>query len=264
MKKYLVIGNPINHSQSPQLHNFWIKKNNIKAVFEKQKLESSDLKNLFLKIKNKEIEGANVTIPFKNEVISYLDELSHEAKETRSVNTIYLKDKKIIGHNTDIDGFSSAIQDTKFNVNGKKIFIIGAGGVVPSIIFSLMKMNASNIMITNRTIAKVKKLKEIFDNLTICEWGEIPQFDMIINATSVGLNNNEEINLDLSKIENEKFFYDVIYNPKETNFLKNAKSMGNRVENGKRMFIHQAAAAFKIWHGIQPEINDEVLKVLDQ
>ena len=89
MKKYLVIGNPINHSQSPQLHNFWIKKNNIKAVFEKQKLESSDLKNLFLKIKNKEIEGANVTIPFKNEVISYLDELSHEAEETLIVNTIY-------------------------------------------------------------------------------------------------------------------------------------------------------------------------------
>ena len=106
-------------------------------------------------------------------------------------------------------------------------------------------------------------LKEIFDNLTIYEWGEIPQFDMIINATSVGLNNNEEINLDLSKIENEKFFYDVIYNPKETNFLKNGKKSGAQVLNGKMMFVYQASKAFKLWHKISPSINEKVLNLLD-
>ena len=86
---------------------------------------------------------------------------------------------------------------------------------------------------------------------------------MIINATSVGLKINDELNLDLSKIRNNKLFYDVIYNPRETNFLKKAKTLGNRTENGKKMFIYQAAQSFKIWHGIQPEINEEVERLLD-
>ena len=88
--------------------------------------------------------------------------------------------------------------------------------------------------------------------------------DLIINATSLGLNVKDKINLDFSKVGDNKLFYDVIYNPKETNFLKNAKNLGNKTENGKKMFIHQAAQAFNIWHGIQPEINKEVEELLDQ
>ena len=110
MKKYLVIGNPINHSRSPELHNYWLKRNNISGVYSKEKLEEKDLKNFFLRIKNKEIHGANVTVPFKKDVISYLDELSFESQSTQSVNTIYLDKDKIIGHNTDIEGFELSIQ----------------------------------------------------------------------------------------------------------------------------------------------------------
>ena len=95
------------------------------------------------------------------------------------------------------------------------------------------------------------------------EWGQLPNFNMIINATSIGLNKNDLINLDFSKIEKGKFFYDVIYNPRETNFLKIAKKLGNETENGKKMFINQAAAAFKIWHGFQPEIDEKVNNLLD-
>ena len=95
------------------------------------------------------------------------------------------------------------------------------------------------------------------------EWGEMPEFDMIINATSVGLNNDDNLNLDFSKIGKNKIFYDVIYNPKETNFLKQGKDLGNKTENGKKMFIFQAAEAFKIWHDIRPEINEEVNNLLD-
>ena len=145
MKKYLVIGNPIDHSLSPQLHNYWIKKNNISAVYDKEKLNNEDLKNLILRIKNKEISGANVTVPFKKDIIYYLDELSPEAEGTNSVNTIYLENNKIVGHNTDIEGFELAIKDTKYDVSEKEIFILGAGGVVSSIIYALNKMKASKI-----------------------------------------------------------------------------------------------------------------------
>ena len=264
MKKFLVIGNPINHSLSPKLHNYWINQNNIDADYQKRELDNNDLENLILKIKNKEISGVNVTVPFKKDIISYLDKLSPEAEGTQSVNTICLEDNNIIGYNTDIRGFELAIKDAKFNLTDKNILILGAGGVVPSIIFALNKMKVSKITLCNRTKEKAENLKNFFKNLSIVNWGEVPDFDMVINATSIGLNNEDFINLDFSKIEKGKFFYDVIYNPKETNFLKIAKKLGNKTENGMKMFIHQAAETFKIWHGIVPEINKEVSNFLNK
>ena len=174
-----------------------------------------------------------------------------------------MDDNKIIGHNTDIAGFELAIKETKYDVVEKKILILGAGGVVPSIIFALNKMKVSSITLSNRTKSKAENLKKLFKNLLIVNWGEVPNFDVIINATSLGLNNKDIINLDFSKIEKGKFFYDVIYNPIETNFLKRAKKLGHETENGKKMFIYQAAEAFKIWHGVQPEINEEVRNLLE-
>ena len=264
MKKFLVVGNPIDHSLSPTLHNYWIKDSNIKAIYEKQKIDENEIKNLILKIREKKIHGVNVTVPFKKKVIPFLDNLSLEAKKTQSVNSIYLKDNNVIGHNTDIEGFELGIKDLKFKIKDKKIFIIGAGGVVSSIIFALNKMKASEIVITNRTKSKANKLKNLFKNLKVVDWGEVPEFDMIINATSVGLNKDDKINLDLSKAGKNKLFYDVIYNPSETNFLKIGKKLGNEIENGKLMFIYQALLAFNLWHGIQPKINNEIIKLLDK
>ena len=263
MKKYLVIGNPIDHSLSPKLHNYWIKNNNIDAIYEKQKLNEDEIENLISKVKEKKLNGINVTTPFKKIVIPHLDQLSLEAQSTQSVNTIYLNDDKVVGHNTDISGFQLGIKNSKFEAMGKKILILGAGGVVPSIIFALNKMKVSGIFLSNRTKDRAESLKSSFKNIEIVDWGDIPDFDMIINATSVGLNKDDQINLDLSKVGKNKFFYDVIYNPKETNFLKIGKKMGNEIENGKLMFIYQAFIAFKVWHGIEPEINNEVIKLID-
>ena len=263
MKKYLVIGNPINHSLSPQLHNHWIKINNIEAVYEKQKMDTLELKNLIIKVRKKEVQGVNITVPFKKVIIPFLDQLSLEAEKTQSVNTIYLDNNKIIGHNTDIDGFELGIKNSKYDLKNKKVLILGAGGVVPSIIFALNKIKISGITVSNRTRQKAEDLKKLFKNIKIIDWGKISEFDMIINATSVGLKKDDEINIDFSKVGKNKFFYDVIYNPKETNFLKNGKKLGNRTENGKLMFIYQAFTAFKLWHGIKPEISEEVIKLLD-
>ena len=263
MKTYLVIGNPIEHSLSPKLQNYWIKNHNIDAIYEKEKFNEDELEKLFLNIRDKKINGVNVTVPFKKTVIPFLDKLSAEAESTQSVNTIYLENDKIIGHNTDIDGFELGIKKINYDILNKKIFILGAGGVVPSIIYALNKMKVSEITIANRTREKAENLKNLFDELKIVEWGEIPDFDMIINATSIGLKKDDEINLDFSSIGKNKFFYDVIYNPKETNFLKIGKKIGNITENGKLMFIYQAISAFNIWHGVRPIVNDEVIKFLD-
>ena len=263
MKKFLVIGNPIEHSLSPKLHNYWIKNNNINAVYEKQKLIENDLERIISQVREKKINGINVTVPFKKAVISYLDELTVEANKTQSVNTIYLKNNKLVGDNTDIIGFQKSVEDFKYDLNNKVVFILGAGGVVPSIIFALIKMKVSKIIISNRTREKADVLKNSFKNIEIVDWGKAPNFDMIINATSLGLKKEDRINVDfLSTIKN-KFFYDVIYNPQETNFLKVGKELGNRTLNGKMMFIYQALSAFYLWHGLKPDVNEDVMKLLD-
>ena len=146
-------------------------------------------------------------------------------------------------------------------MKGKKVLILGAGGVVPSIVFALKEMDVLEITISNRTKQKAEDLKILYKNLQIVEWGSLIDFDVIINATSLGLN-NEKINLDFSKIGKNKLFYDVIYNPAETNFLKDGKELGNITENGEKMFIYQASEAFKLWHGIEPEVDSETLKLL--
>ena len=124
---------------------------------------------------------------------------------------------------------------------------------MPSIIYVLNKMKVAEITVSNRTREKAENLRNLFSDLKIVEWGEIADFDMIINATSIGLKKDEEINMDFSSIGKNKFFYDVIYNPKETNFLKTGKKLGNVTENGKLMFIYQAISAFNIWHGVRPK-----------
>ena len=264
MKKFLVIGNPIEHSLSPTLHNYWIKSNDIDAIYEKQKLDKGELEQLILQIKQKKIDGVNVTVPFKRAIIPFLDELTTEAESTQSVNTLYLKDNKVIGHNTDIVGFEISIKKSEFNVSNKEVLILGAGGVVPSIIFALNKMKVSKIKISNRTREKADNLKKFFKNIEIIDWGGVPNFDMIINATSLGLKKDDNFNLDFSSISGNKFFYDVIYNPSETNFLKIGKELGNKTLNGKLMFIYQALSAFNIWHNQKPDVNENVIELLDK
>ena len=263
MKKYLVIGNPIEHSLSPKLHNYWFEKNNINANYDRKKIDKSEIQDTINEIKNNKLDGINVTVPFKSDVIPFLDTLSEESQITQSVNTIYKQDKKLIGHNTDIKGFELSLKETGFDLENKTIFILGAGGVVPSIIYALKKLGVSKIMVSNRTKQKTENLKKFFSNINIVDWGDQPNFDIIINATSLGLNKEDNIGLNFKNINKEKLFYDVIYNPKETNFLRTGRSLGCKVSNGKMMFIYQALEAFKLWHKIQPEINEDLKNFLD-
>ena len=258
MKKFLVIGNPIDHSLSPKLHNHWIKENNISAVYEKMLLHENDMERIIDDVKKGKINGINVTVPFKKTIIPFLDELTPKAKATQSVNTIFEDGGIIYGDNTDIEGFELALKHINYSPKSKKIFILGAGGVAPSIILALKKMGALEISLSNRTKEKAEHLKKIYPDLKIIEWGQFTEFDMIINATSLGLKKDDKIKLDFNKIKTGKLFYDLIYNPEKTNFLLEAEQSGNKTENGKMMFVHQAQLAFKIWHKILPKISDQL------
>ena len=263
MKKYFVIGNPIDHSLSPKLHNYWLKENNIDAIYDKKKIDEKDLQTTILEVKEKKTEGINVTVPFKKSVIPYLDKLSQEAAQTQSVNTITFDNGDLVGHNTDISGFDTAIKKLNFKMKGKKVLILGAGGVVPSIIFALKNIGVQEIIISNRTREKAENLKDLFDNLKIIEWGDLTDFHMVINATSLGINKDDKIDLDYEKIGSNKFYYDVIYNPSQTNFLKQAKILGNNIENGKMMLADSSAKGGK-QHRRQQKQRTTYLDVFDE
>ena len=262
MKKFLVIGNPIDHSLSPKLHNFWIKKYNLKAIYGKLETHKSDLTELCENLKQGLLDGLNVTVPFKREIIPHINVLSGHALRTKSVNTISLEDGNLIGHNTDIDGFELSIKKLNYDVTNKTIIILGAGGVVPSIIYALKRMNASKIIVSNRTKGKADELKNLFNDLIVLDWGNLVDFDMIINATSIGLKKENDFDHDFSQFGKNKFFYDVIYDPYETKFFNTGNQKGNIFENGLNMFLYQAQKAFNIWHNIEPDIDEETINLL--
>ena len=263
MKKFLVVGNPINHSLSPKLHNYWIHQNKLKAVYEKKQVEEEKIKEIIGEIKEEKISGINVTVPFKQSVIPFLSVLTPVAKKTNSVNTVYKKENQIIGDNTDVIGFKSAVKFINFDVKYKKALVLGAGGVTPSIILALEEMGASEITLSNRTQEKAESLRKNFNKLKLISWGKTVEADIIINTTSLGLNREDKIKIDYNKIGSNKLFYDLIYNPTQTKFLSEAKKVNNQTENGKIMFIYQAQQAFKIWHNIEPKIDDNLIKLLD-
>ena len=186
------------------------------------------------------------------------------------------KNNKIIGANTDIYGFEASLGYNNFKLKDKKIFILGAGGVVSSIIYVLKKMGVAKITVSNRTKKKVEDLRKIYPDLEVIDWGQNIEFDMIINATSLWLGEKDKIGLDLKgleyidssgtyKSENDKkrtvnstkLFYDVIYmhGDKETDFLLTGKRLGHETMDGSLMFLHQAAESFRIWHETQPRID---------
>ncbi len=262
MKKFIIIGNPIKQSLSPKLHNYWFEKYKLSSIYERRLTYKEDLEKLCIDVKEGKLNGFNVTVPFKRDLEKFLEKLSPEAKQIRSVNTVSLENGVLTGHNTDYFGFEKSIEKINYDINKKKVLIIGAGGVVPSLIYALNKMHVSNIIVINRTKEKAEELKKNFKNITIMNWGEDIDFDMVINATSLGLNDNDKFNLKLLQNKKNKFFYDVIYSPKKTEFFEEGNSSNNLYENGLNMFLFQAQKAFSIWNKIEPKVDEDLVKFI--
>ena len=220
------------------------------------------LKLVIKKIKTGEIYGMNITVPYKERVIPFLEDQSDLSRQTKSVNTIFNKKGKIYGDNTDVYGFEKSITNEKINLQNKSVLIFGAGGVVPSIILALNNLKTKKIFISNRTLEKAEIIKEKFKNIQILEWGIIENCDIFINATSIGLNNNDKFNFNFSQISEKKIFYDVIYNPSKTNFLQEAEKQGHRIINGQDMFLYQAQKAFFLWHNLSPKVDNNLIEFL--
>ena len=268
IKKFGIIGNPIKHSLSPVLHNYWFKKYNINADYSIMDVkDENQLPGIIKQIRNREISGINITLPYKQKIVSHVDTVINDAEITSSVNTIYLDNQDtIVGENTDVFGLQAAYLKEIDNASKKKALIIGAGGVSPSVILSLQKSGVNEISIINRTREKCVFLKNKFNKLKIIEWEnlkeEIKNFDIIINATSLGLKNSKDFDFNFDQTKSNLIYIDTIYNPLETKTLKYLKKMDVKVFNGLNMFIYQGQKAFYLWNKINPEIDDKLIELL--
>ena len=266
-KSFGIIGNPIVHSLSPVLHNYWFKKYNIEANYSLLNVTEENLKNVINKIKDKELSGINVTLPYKQKIIPFIDKLINDAQHTNSVNTIFLNnDNIVIGENTDVFGLQAAYLKEVSNAENKKALVIGAGGVSSSVIFSLEKSKVKNISIINRTYEKSLFLKKKFNFLNVLEWKslmqEISKFDIIINATSLGLKDGKDFEFNFKNTKDDLIYIDTIYNPLETKTLRFLKENKIKTFNGLEMFIYQGQKSFYLWNKINPEIDDKLIDLL--
>ena len=265
-KNFLVIGNPIKHSLSPFLHNYWFHKNKINCEYKKLKTTKSSIKQILNRVRKREIEGINVTIPFKNSVIKHLDVLKGDALKTSSVNTVYLNKKKLIGDNTDVYGFSSGVL-RKIKTRIKAAGIIGAGGVTSSIILALIQKGVKKIYITNRTFSKLKVFKKKFKKVIYpIKWNDrynvFEKVQILINVTSLGMLGQKDLKFDFSIFDKKINVVDIVYNPENTRFLKDARRKGHKTFTGLDMFIYQAQKAFYIWNRKKPKITKDIYKKL--
>jgi shikimate dehydrogenase len=261
-KHFAVIGNPIHHSLSPQIHSAFAKEAGFHIEFEAVLSPLDEFKNTIHKLIAQKLSGANITLPFKKEAYELATTHSNHAKIAEAVNTLEFKDDQIIGHNTDGIGLVRDLeQNLNINLKSKKILLIGAGGAAEGVIYSILEKKPSELTLTNRTIEKSKVIQNKIDehsesfnvNLNVIEIAKCPNqyFDLIINATSASLNNTDlEIN---HKVFHEgSLAYDMMYG-KETFFIREAQSQGSKTSDGLGMLVEQAAEAFFIWHHIKPQ-----------
>ena len=266
-KSFAIIGNPIDHSLSPILHEYWFKKYNINATYKLLKANEDSLRSITNKIRNNELAGINVTLPYKQKIIPFVDNLINDAKTTNSVNTIFLNDEGVlVGENTDVFGLQAAYLKEMTHTQNKKALVIGSGGVAPSVILSLQKSKINNISIINRTHEKSLFLKKKFSFLNVLDWSllqtEITKFDVIINATSLGLKNGKDFEFNFDNVKDSLTYIDTIYNPLETKTLKFLKEKKIKTFNGLDMFIYQGQKSFYLWNKINPEIDEKLIDLL--
>ncbi len=260
-----VLGYPLSHTLSPMIHNYWLSNYELNGTYEKVEVSPKNLSDFFSK-NILQYRGLNVTIPHKVDVFNYMDEVSDSAKVIGAINCITVSDNKLIGSNTDADGFMQGLVNAHSSINfeNKNALVIGAGGASRAIIHALQMKSVKNISVTNRSHDRLQSLKQIFDDkISIIDWvsiyEEIKNFNLIINCTSLGMLGKDDIKFDLSYQKEKSLVVDLVYNPLETGFIVEARRNHHDYLNGIPMLLNQAALSWVRWLGINPRITDELI-----
>ena len=258
-----VIGYPLTHTLSPKIHNFYLQKFQINGSYQALPCAPENLLALINELKSKNYAGFNVTIPFKEKMLEICDQLDDSALEIKAVNTVVINnEKKLIGYNSDAQGFIENVFDKAKNLSlkNKNAFVIGAGGAGRAIVYALLKNNIKNIFITNRNYSKASKLIEDFAKISALQnckiifldsnqfFDQLNLADILVNTTSLGMDNQPPLLIDLAKLKSTTVVCDIVYKPLITNLLSQAQNNGNPIVTGLGMLIRQALVGFDLWY----------------
>ena len=261
-KTFAVIGDPIDHSLSPNIHSAAFKELDLDCSYIAYRIPKDELKEGIEGLKKIQIVGFNVTIPHKVEMMKYVDKLDESCSLIGAVNTVENNDGVLKGYNTDMGGFLEPFKEKKIPIKDSKVLLLGAGGAARAIVAGFAKEKANSIVIANRTLQKAEELSEFSKKIgldaTSVEIGDVgdsaKNYDIIVNATSVGLK-NEKSPISLDSLREDTIVYDIVYLPMNTDFIKKAKEKGAKVIFGYEMLLGQAVRAFEIWHGTEAPYN---------
>lgn len=258
-----LLGYPVEHSYSKKMHSAVIK--HLSLAYE-YNLFSIPPEKISLAVEGMRLfgfRGLNVTVPYKTAVMEYLDEIDASATLCGAVNTIVNKNGSLVGYNTDYDGFKRALDYHNFDISGKNILVLGAGGASRAVVAALVSMNAAKIYLVNRTLSSAEKLAALFPNIQALSFEDIKSknimsgVDGVINTTTIGMYPDVDATplFSANELTGISFVYDIIYNPLKTTLLKQAEQAGCKIANGLEMLIQQGALGFYLWTGIHPPVD---------
>ena len=267
MKQLVLLGYPVDHSLSPLMHNAALKEMGLDDIYlyETQSTLVNELQSKVDAIREGSIEGANVTIPYKTEIMNYLDGISKEATDAGSVNTLRRVKGEVIGYNTDVSGFLTSLRENSVLPLGLRVIILGAGGAAKAISYALVKSGIVRLDIRNRTLTRAADLATKMRTHGACEVRifkdkaelDFQETDLVVNCTPLGMNGKhiDESPIKSDVLHSELVVVDLVYNPRRTKLLMDAEQAGCRTIDGTGMLVNQGADALELWIGMRPPID---------
>lgn len=270
-QKAFIIGHPIAHSKSPIIHQYWLGENGIEGGYEPLDIDPKDLPAFFKQLKLGTYIGGNVTIPHKQDAIALCDEVTNEAQEIGAVNTIFVKNGRLFGSNTDILGFLANL-DAKapdWDKQGHSAIVLGAGGAARAILVALRDRGFKCVHVLNRTKQTATDLcaqisgpfqahaLEDFEKLA-------PEAHLLVNTTSIGMHGTKFTGMDLKRLPKSALVTDIVYTPLKTSLLEAAEAAGLHTVDGLGMLLHQAVPGFEAWFGHRPKVTPELRALVEK
>jgi shikimate dehydrogenase len=266
-----VIGWPIAHSRSPLIHGYWLKQYGIGGSYTRRPVEPAHLAEFISKLSQSGLAGCNVTLPHKEAVFGLVTPADASTERLGAVNTLFLRDGRAVGTNTDGEGFINSLRSSVpgINIANGRVMVLGAGGASLAVVNAILEQGASEVVVANRTFEKAEQLRQRFGPKVLpLEWDEagdqLTECGLLVNTTSLGMKGQPEIGLNMSRLPVDAVVTDIVYTPLETPFLEQARLRGNRTLNGLGMLLHQGPLGWKAWFGIEPKVTPELRKLLEQ
>lgn len=265
MIKACVIGWPISHSRSPLIHGYWLNQYGIDGSYTRQPVEPHDLSAFIAGLGASGYAGCNVTIPHKEKVFGLVERADETTERLGAVNTVFQRDGKTMGTNTDGEGFINSLAQSAptLALGNSRVLMLGAGGASLAVVNALLERGVSEVAVANRTRERADQLRQRFGSHVLpIDWEGAPdhagECSLLVNTTSLGMTGHDELDFDLSRLPSDAVVTDIVYTPLRTKLLHEAALRGNTIVEGLGMLLHQAVRGFSLWFGVTPQVTAEL------